>query len=113
MSRKSKKALAREVVDEAIKNYDYSPRVLLVHPYQLFRMELLKILKYPEISYRKYCTNEYFGMERKQNRKYVRLPLNTKTMVDHTELSHFKTGLHFRQVAESGVLSLSIIFEIH
>jgi len=33
---------------------------------QLFRMELLKILKYPEISYRKFCTYEYFGMERKQ-----------------------------------------------
>ena len=32
-----------------------------IHPYRLFRMELLKILKYPEISYRKFCTDEYFG----------------------------------------------------
>ncbi len=82
-----------------------------IHPYQLFRMELLKILKYPEISYRKFCTNEYFGMDRKQNRRFIRLPLNTKAMIDHTELSHFKSGLHFRQVMNILVYILHYLYK--
>jgi len=35
----------------------------------LHRMELLKIIKYPEISYKKFFSAEYFGRERKQNRR--------------------------------------------
>lgn len=69
-----------------------------IQPYQLFRMELLKIIKYPEISYRKFCSDEYFGRERKQNRRFVRLSLNTKKQIDHTELCHFRRGLRFNQL---------------
>lgn len=76
----------------------YSPQHRNIQPSQLFRMELLKTLKYPEISYRKFCTEEYFGRERKQNRRFVRLPLHKKHMVDHTELSHFRAGLNFKNV---------------
>lgn len=61
-------------------------------------MELLKIIKYPEISYRKFCSDEYFGRERKQNRRFVRLPLNTKDQLHHTELYHFQMDLLFRQM---------------
>jgi len=68
-----------------------------IQPYQLFRMELLKIIKYPEISFRKFCSDDYFGKERKQNRRFVRLPLNTKKQADHTELCNFRRSLNFKQ----------------
>jgi len=100
-----------QVINTLLAPDSYSAPHRDIHPYQLFRMELLKILKYPEISYRKFCTDEYFGMERKQNRRFVRLPLNTKAIVDHTELSHFKTGLHFRQVMNVFVYILHYFYK--
>ena len=78
-----------QIINSLISPEGYSAVHREIHPYQLFRMELLKIIKYPEISYRKFCSDEYFGRERKQNRRFVRLPLNTKTEADHTELCHF------------------------
>lgn len=87
-----------QIINSFIAPDNYSVPHRDIQPYQLFRIELLKILKYPEISYRKYCTDEYFGRERKQNRRFVRLPLNTKDQVDYTELCHFRLGLCFNQL---------------
>jgi hypothetical protein len=85
------------VINTLISPKGYSAAHRQIQPYQLFRMEILKIIKYPEISYRKFCTNEYFGKERKQNRRFVDLPLNTKKQIDHTELCHFRGTLTFTQ----------------
>ncbi len=90
--------LDEQIINSFIAPDGYSAPHREIQPYQLFRMELLKIIKYPEISYRKFCSDEYFGRERKQNRRFVRLPLNTKDQVHHTELCHFRTGLLFRQL---------------
>ena len=87
-----------QIINSFIAPDGYSAPHREIQPYQLFRMELLKIIKYPEISYRKFCSDEYFGRERKQNRRFVRLPLNTKDQVHHTELCHFRIGLLFRQL---------------
>ncbi len=87
-----------QIINSLISPDGYSAVHRHIQPYQLFRMELLKIIKYPEISYRKFCSDEYFGRERKQNRRFVRLPLNTKTQADHTELCHFRRGLNFKQL---------------
>ena len=87
-----------QIINSLIAPEGYSAPHREIQPYQLFRMELLKIVKYPEISYRKFCTDEYFGQERKQNRRFVRLPLNTKKQVDHTELCHFRVSLCFKQL---------------
>jgi hypothetical protein len=100
-----------QIINSLLAPEGYSAPHRDIQPYQLFRMELLKILKYPEISYRKFCTDEYFGRERIQNRRFVRLPLNTKAMVDHTELSHFRTGLHFRQVMNVFVYILHYFYK--
>ncbi len=86
------------IINSLLAPEGYSAPHRNIQPYQLFRMELLKIIKYPEISYRKFCTDEYFGSERKQNRRFVRLPLNTKNQVHHTELCHFRAGLSFKQL---------------
>ena len=59
-----------ELIDDGIINrllaYDgYSPAMRDIFPSNLFRAELLKAIKYPEISYRKFCTKEYLGLARK------------------------------------------------
>jgi len=90
--------LDNQIINNLLANEGYSPQIRDIFPYQLFRMELLKSIKYPEISYRKYCTKEYFGKERKQNRRFVGLPLNTKKIIDHTQLCHFRCGLSFTKV---------------
>ena len=46
----------------------YSPQKKEFTPALCFRAELLKAIKYPEISYRKFCAEEYMGMERKENK---------------------------------------------
>jgi len=91
-----------ELIDDRIINrllaYDgYSPAMRDLFPGNLFRAELLKAIKYPEISYRKFCTEEYLGMDRKQNRVFCGLPLNRKEMIDHTQLSKFRSSLTFSQ----------------
>lgn len=87
-----------QIINSLIAPDGYSAPHRDIQPYQLFRMELLKIIKYPEISYRKFCSDEYFGKERKQNRRFVKLPLNTKNQADHTELCHFRHSLRFHQL---------------
>jgi hypothetical protein len=87
-----------QLVDDRVINtilsYDgYSPAMRDVLPCHCLRAELLKAVKYPEISYRKFCTNEYFGLDRKQNRVFMGLPLHTSTTIEHTRLSKFRSSL--------------------
>jgi hypothetical protein len=84
--------------------YRSGGRVFL--PSHFFRAELLKAIKYPEISYRKFCAKEYIGKDRKQNRVFMGLPLNEKKTIDHTQLSQFRTGLSFGQMVNLLVYAL-------
>ena len=68
-------ALIDDGVINRLLSYDgYSPAMRDIFPSNLFRAELLKAIKYPEISYRKFCTEEYTGLDRKQNRVFMGLP---------------------------------------
>ena len=91
-----------KLIDDGIINYllsyeGYSPAMRDIFPSNLFRAELLKAIKYPEISYRKFCTEEYLGLNRKQNRVFTGLSLSKKEMIDHTQLSKFRRSLTFAQ----------------
>ena len=91
-----------QLLDDTIINnllsYDgYSPSMRDLYSSHFFRAELLKAIKYPEISYRKFCTDEYLGLDRKQNRVFIGLPLHKSTSIDHTQLSKFKTNMGFKQ----------------
>ena len=91
-----------ELLDDGILNrllsYEgYSPAMRNIFPCNLFRAELLKAIRYPEISYRKFCKEEYFGLDRKQNRVFTGLSLRNKDMIDHTQLSKFRSSLSFGQ----------------
>lgn len=85
------------IINRLLSYEGYSPAMRGIFPSNLFRAELLKAIKYPEISYRKFCTEEYFGLDRKQNRVFTGLSLNKKEMIDHTQLSKFRSSLSFVQ----------------
>lgn len=86
------------IIDRLLSYDGYSPCMRDLFPCNLFRVELLKAIKYPEISYRKLCGNDYLGMDRKQNRVFVGLPLISPKMIDHSELSKFRSSLTFSQL---------------
>ena len=103
-------SLLDDSIINSLLSYDgYSPSMREYFPSQYFRAELLKALKYSEISYRKYCTKEYLGLERKQNREFIGLPLHKKKMIDHTQLSKFRTSLSFSQVVNLWVYILHLV----
>jgi len=103
-----------DLLDDKIINkllsYDgYSPSMRGLFPSNFLRAELLKAIKYPEISYRKFCGddndyaghkehNPYIGMENKQNRAFIGLPLNSNQMISHVQMCQFRTGLTFSQL---------------
>lgn len=94
--------IINKLLDDSLINrllaYDgYSPAMREIFSSNFFRAELLKVIKYPEISYRKFCTDEYLGLNRKQNRVFIGLPLHKKTMIDHTQLCKFRSSLSFIQ----------------
>ena len=91
-----------ELLDDRIINrllayQGYSPAMREFLPSTLLRAELLKAIRYPEISYRKFCSEEYLGLDRQQNRVFCGLPLNRKEMIDHTRLCQFRRSLSFAQ----------------
>jgi len=95
-------AFVDKLIDDGIINRllscdGYRPTMRSLFPSNLLRAELLKAIKYPEISYRKFCTKEYLGQDRKQNRVFIGLPLYKKNMIDHTQLSKFRSSLSFTQ----------------
>jgi hypothetical protein len=85
------------ILNRLLANEGYSPAKRYLFPNNFFRAELLKAIKYPEISYRKFCTEEYLGLDRQQNRVFIGLPLNKKEMIDHSRLSKFRSSISFVQ----------------
>jgi hypothetical protein len=117
-----------ELLDDRIINrllayQGYSPAMREFLPSTLLRAELLKAIRYPEISYRTFCSEEYLGLDRKQNRVFCGLPLNRKEMIDHTRLCQFRRSLSFAQqvnllvyilhhLNQSGVLGDTVVHGI-
>lgn len=89
--------LDNPIIDRLLSYKGFTPSMRKLLPSNLLRAELLKAIKYPEINYRKYCTDEYLGLDRKENRKFIGLPLHKKQMIDHTQLSQFRSSLTFSQ----------------
>ena len=105
-----------ELLDDRIINHllapeGYSPAMRELFPSNLFRAELLKAVKHPEISYRKFCAEDYLGLDHEQNRVFIGLPLNKKSMIDHTQLSKFRSSLSFVQQVNLLVYILHHFFQ--
>ncbi|MFQ6678836.1 MAG: transposase [Fidelibacterota bacterium] len=105
------KLLDDEIINKLLSYRGYTPSMREIFPSQLFRAELLKAIKYPEISYRKFCTEAYIGMDRKENRVFIGLPLHRKEMIDHTELSKFRAKLSFSHLANILVYILHYFYQ--
>ncbi|MCP4756684.1 MAG: transposase [Proteobacteria bacterium] len=89
--------LDNHIINRLLSYKGFSPPMRKFMPSDFLRAELLKAVKYPEIAYRKYCTEEYLGLDRKENREFIGLPLHKKRMIDHTQLSKFRNSLTFAQ----------------
>lgn len=90
--------LDNKVLDALLSYEGYSPKMREIKLHQLLRAELLKATKYPEISYRKFCTNQYFGMHQKENKNFVNLPIFKNKIIHHTQLSKFRSKLGFHNL---------------
>jgi len=111
-----------DLLDDTIINrllsYDgFTPSMRAFFPSQFLRAELLKSIKYPEISYRKFCgddksyrghkaNNSYIGLDNKRNRAFIGLPLNKKMMISHVQMSQFRASLSFTQLVNLTVYIL-------
>jgi len=105
--------LIDEILDDRIINkllsYDgFTPSMREYMPGMFLRAELLKALKYPEITYRKFCgdngdydghkkDNAFTGKAQKETRAFIGLPLNKKQFISHVQLSQFRNSLTFEQ----------------
>lgn len=76
----------------------FTPSMRTIFPSHCFRAELLKALRYGEISYRKFCREVINRQTNKRDRAFLHLPLHRHIEIDHTELSHFRTGLSVVQL---------------
>ena len=110
--------LLDDTIINRLLSYDgFTPSMRDIFPSNFLRAELLKSIKYPEISYRKFCgddkaykghkdINSYIGLENKQNRVFIGLPLNKKTMISHVQMSQFRASLSFEQLVNLTVYIL-------
>ncbi len=87
-----------DILNRLLAPRGYTPTLHNIHPAHLLRAELLKSLKYPELSYRKYCPTQLGNLEHKTNRAFVGLPLCRKRSISHSQLSQFRSGLTFSQM---------------
>ena len=104
------KLLDNPIVNRLLSYEGFTPSMRKLMPSDFLRAELLKAIKYPEIAYRQYCTDEYLGLDRKENREFIGLPLHKKEMIDHTQLSKFRCSLTFAQNVNLLVYILSSFF---
>ncbi len=92
------KLLDDSILDLLLAPPGYTQAKRLIFPANFFRAELLKSLKFPEISYRKFCPTQLNSLEQKTNRAFVGLPLKRKLSIDHSQLSQFRLELTFSQL---------------
>lgn len=86
------------VINGLLSPEGYTPSKREIYLYHYLRAELLKCLRYPEVSYRKYCQETINKLENKTDRAFVHLPLHKKTKIDHSQLSQFRKGLQVSQL---------------
>jgi hypothetical protein len=80
------------LLDRLLAPSGMTPSMRTWMPSRLLRIELLRTVRFPEWSVRKFC--DYIeSLARKEERAFCHLPLNRKEMCDHSLLSTFRTGL--------------------
>ncbi len=104
--------LDNSIVDRLLAPEGFTPSKRDIFPSHLLRAELHKSLKFPELSYRKYCETQLNALEQKAIRAFVGLPLKKKRTISHGQLSTFRSALTFKQLTNLMVYMLHL-FETH
>ena len=106
-----------KIINKLLSYNGYTPAMRGLYPSDFLRAELLKAVKHPEISYRKFCGDDndykghkenspYIGMANKQNRAFIGLSLHRKQMISHVQMCQFRAGLTFTQLVNLTVYIL-------
>ncbi len=105
------KLLDNTIIDKLLAPKGFTPSMHKIFPRHLLRAELLKSLKYPELSYRKYCPQQLNKLEQKTNRAFVGLPLHKYLSIDHSQLCQFRNGLSFSRMVNLMVYIIHLFEE--
>jgi hypothetical protein len=97
------------VVNRLLAPAGYTPSMRELYPSHYLRAELLKSLRYAEISYRKYCRDVINRMDSKRQRAFIHLPLHRAVTIDHTQLSQFRNSLTVVQLVNLMVYVLHLL----
>jgi len=97
------------LLNQLLADENYTPGKREILPSQYFRAELLKHLKYPELSYRKYDKREINNPERQENRAF--LGLKPDQCITHSQLSQFRSSLSFTQLVNVMVYFICLFLD--
>lgn len=106
-----------QIINKLLSYSGYTPAMRGLFPSNFLRAELLKAVKHPEISYRKFCGDDksykghkenspFIGLDNKQNRAFIGLALNRKQMISHVQMCQFRASLTFPQLVNLTVYIL-------
>ena len=98
-----------DLINDLLRDRKYTAGKRSIIPVQLFRAELLKHLKYPELSYRKYANREINNEERKENRIFIGLKRGKQ--ISHSQLSQFRSSVNFGQLTNVMVYFICLFLE--
>ena len=99
------------IIDRLLAPEGFTPSMRVLFPSHMLRAELLKSIKYPELSYRKYCPTQLNNLEQKTNRAFVGLPLHKKVCISHSQLSQFRASLTFSQMVNLMVYTIHLFLK--
>jgi hypothetical protein len=105
------KLLDNTIIDKLLAPDGFTASMHKIFPRHLLRAELLKSIKQPELSYRKYCPQQLNNLEHKTNRAFVGLPLHKHLSIDHSQLCQFRRGLSFSQMVNLMVYIIHLFLE--
>ncbi len=88
---------------------NYTPGKRKIFPFQFFKAELLKQLKFAEPAYRKYDPREINNPERKENRAFLRLKPGRQ--ITHDQLSKFRGTLDYNRLVNVLVYFIALFLE--
>lgn len=86
------------VLNRLLAPENFTPSMRRLFPSHYVRAELLKSLRYPEFSYRKYCDQVINRLGSKRERAFIHLSLRKQICIDHSQMSRFRTELSLAQM---------------
>jgi hypothetical protein len=96
-------------INRLLADQHYTPGKRDLQPVQFFKAELLKNLKYAELSYRKYTKNEINNPDRKEYRAFI--GLKSDQSINHSQLSQFRRAVTFKKLVNIMVYFICLFLE--